>query len=245
VNIIAIYNIKGGVGKTATAVNLSYLSASTGTKTLLCDMDSQGSATYYFRIRTPKKFTAKKLLKGGAHIEKNIRGTDFPDLDLLPSDFSYRNIDIELGDFKKSTQQIKKILKPLSHEYGNIFIDCPPNITLISENIFHASDCIIVPLIPTTLSILALKQLIVFLKKIGRKGVRLMIFFSMVEKRKNMHTGIMRSLQGKPAILNSIIPFLADIEKMGIYRQPVTAALPQSLAALSYQSLWKEISGRL
>ncbi|WP_457572938.1 ParA family protein [Desulfolithobacter sp.] len=244
-SVIAVYNIKGGVGKTATAVNLSYLSSSHGVNTLLCDMDSQGSATYYFRIRPAKKFNTRKLLKGGRHVDRNIRGTDYPGLDLLPADFSYRNIDIALDDLKKSRQRISRVLKPLKKEYGHIFLDCPPNVTLLSENIFHAADWILVPLIPTTLSHLALQQLLNFLKEIGQDRSKVLVFFSMVEKRKNMHGEMMRQLEGQPGILRSRIPFLADVEKMGLYRQPVTAALPASAASAAYRELWDEICAHI
>lgn len=243
--VIAVYHIKGGVGKTATAVNLSYLSAMDGNKTLLCDMDPQGSSTFYFRIRANSKFNTKKLLKGGKHVDRSIRGTDFPWLDLLPADFSYRNIDIALDDMKKSRHRIRQVLKPLRKEYDNIFIDCPPNITLLSENIFFAADYILVPLIPTTLSHLSLQQLYNFLEEIGESRSKIMVFFSMVEKRKKMHWQLMRQLIKKKGVLPSLIPYLADIEKMGIYRQPVCAALPHSTAAFAYNDLWQEISKRI
>lgn len=243
--VIAVYHIKGGVGKTATAVNLSYLSARDGRKTLLCDMDPQGSSTYYFRIRPDQKFNTKKLLKGGKHIEQSIRGTDYPWLDLLPADFSYRNIDIALDDMKKSRQRISRILKPLRKEYEHIFIDCPPNITLLSENIFYAADHILVPLVPSTLSHLSLQQLYRFLDEIGESRSKIMVFFSMVEKRKKMHWELMRQLIKKKGVLPSLIPYLADIEKMGLYRQPVSAALPNSTASAAYSDLWQEISKRI
>jgi cellulose biosynthesis protein BcsQ len=243
--VIAVYHIKGGVGKTATAVNLSYLSARDGRKTLLCDMDPQGSATYYFRVRPDQKFNSKKLLKGGKHIEQSIRGTDYPWLDLLPADFSYRNIDIALDDMKKSRQRISRILKPLRKEYEHIFIDCPPNITLLSENIFYAADHILVPLVPSTLSHLSLQQLYRFLEEIGESRSKIMVFFSMVEKRKKMHWELMRQLVKKKGVLPSLIPYLADIEKMGLYRQPVSAALPNSTASAAYSDLWQEITKRI
>ncbi|MCL2459132.1 MAG: AAA family ATPase, partial [Desulfobulbus sp.] len=135
-SIFAVYSIKGGVGKTATAVNLAYLSAQQNGKTLLMDMDPQGSASYYFRIRPPKKFGAQKLLKGGKHIEENIKGTDYPGLDMLPADFSYRTIDLALDECKKSHKRLSKVLAPLEDEYDRIILDCPPNLTLLSENIF-------------------------------------------------------------------------------------------------------------
>lgn len=244
-SVIAVYHIKGGVGKTATAVNLSYLSSSEGAKTLLCDMDPQGSTSFYFRVRPVDKFNTKKLLKGGKHIDRTIRGTDFPGLDLLPADFSYRNIDIALDEMKKSRQRISRVLQPLREEYDNIFLDCPPNITLLSENIFYASDYILVPLIPTTLSHLALKQLYRFLDEIGENRSKVMVFFSMVEKRKRMHWDIMRKLIKKKGFIPALVPYLADIEKMGLYRQPVNVTSPHSMAAEAYKGLWAEVSKRI
>ncbi len=244
-SVIAVYNIKGGVGKTATAVNLSYLSAVGGEKTLLCDMDPQGSSTYYFRIRPDRKFNTKKLLRGGRHVDRSIRGTDFPGLDLLPADFSYRNIDIALDDMKKSRRRISRVLKPLRKEYDRIFIDCPPNITLLSENIFYAADYILVPLVPTTLSHLALQQLFRFLEEIGEKRSKVMVFFSMVEKRKKMHWQLMRQLIRTKNVLPALVPYLADIEKMGLYREPVNVTVPHSMAAAAYKDLWKVVVKRM
>lgn len=239
--VIAVYNIKGGVGKTATSVNLAYLSADSGTRTLLCDMDPQGSASYYFRIKPSKKFNADKLLKGGKAIAKNIRGTDYPDLDLLPADFTYRNLDLALDDFKKSTQRIKKIIKPLRAEYENIFLDCPPNITLLSENIFNAADILLIPFIPTTLSLLSFQKLLNFFKKTKIDRKKLYVFFSMVEKRKKMHLDMMTRFGKRKRVLRQSIPFLADVEKMGIFRKPVLEIAPKSPASLSYRIMWREI----
>lgn len=243
--IIAVYNIKGGVGKTATAVNLSYLSSCAGIRTLLCDMDSQGSASYYYRIRPPGKHDADRLLKGGKHIAKHIRGTDYPMLDLLPADFTYRNIDIALDEFKKSKKRIRKVLRPLEKEYGNIFLDCPPNITLLSENIFEAADMLLIPFIPTVLSLLSFEKLLDFFKETGINRKKLFVVFSMVEKRKKLHSKMMERFSGRKRVMTSSVPFLADIEKMGLYREPVPARLPNSVAAQAYRNLWQEVERHL
>ena len=201
-SVLAVYNIKGGVGKTATSVNLAYLAATEG-KTLLLDMDPQGSASFYFRIRSPEKFGTKKLLKGGKHVEENIRGTDYTNLDMLPADFSYRNIDIALDDCKKSQKRLSKVLQPLTEEYQHIILDCPPNLTLLSENIFYAADRILVPVIPTTLSLLSLEQLFAFLDELEQGRDKVRIFFSMVEKRKKLHADMMLTKKDEPGVLRT------------------------------------------
>jgi len=239
--VIAVYNIKGGVGKTATSVNMAYLAAANGHKTVLCDMDPQGSASYYFRIKPARKYTARTLLKGGKAMLANIRGTDYPGLDLLPADFTYRNLDLALDDYKKSTRRINKILKPLTREYEHVFLDCPPNITLLSENIFLAADILLIPFIPTTLSLLSFKKLLDFFKKSGIDKKKLYLFFSMVERRKKMHCDMMELFSGRKRVLRQGIPFLADVEKMGLFRKPVPEITPNSPASRSYRNLWREL----
>ena len=243
--IIAVYNIKGGVGKTATSVNLSYLSARSGNQTLLCDLDPQGSASYYFRVKPAKKFSADKFLKGGKHIEHNIRGTDYDNLDILPADFTYRNFDLVLDELKKSRRRLRKVLKPLTDEYDHLFLDCPPNITLLSENIFHAADILLIPFIPTTLSMLSFSKLLDFFKETGIDKKKLFVLFSMVEKKKKIHQDMMQRFKGRKRILHKSIPYLADVEKMGIYRQPVPAFLPNSVAGQAYSDLWFELQDYL
>ncbi len=241
-SILAVYSIKGGVGKTATAVNLAYLASQEGKKILLCDLDPQGASSFYFRVRPRHKYSAKKLLKGGSHLEDGIRATDYPGLDMLPADFSYRNIDIDLDERKKSSQRLTKVLQPLCREYDCIILDCPPNLTLLSENIFYAADIILVPMVPTTLSLLALKQLYAFLDDLGRGREKVRIFFSMAERRKKMHQQMMQAMQNKLGVLSTVIPHSADIERMGLHRQPVAVAQPASMATAAYKALWSELS---
>ncbi|MEN8198466.1 MAG: AAA family ATPase [Thermodesulfobacteriota bacterium] len=239
--IIAVYNIKGGVGKTAASVNLAYLSADVGKKTLLCDMDPQGSSSYYFRTKPKKKFSADRLLQGGKGVMKNIRGTDYPNLDMLPADFTFRNLDLALDSYKKSTRRIDKILAPLTGEYDHIFLDCPPNITLLSENIFEAADILLIPFIPTTLSMLSFNKLLDFFKETGIRKKKLYLFFSMVQKQKTMHLQMMNRFAKRKRVLRQFIPFLADVEKMGIHRRPVVDFAPTSPASQAYRLLWQEI----
>ena len=189
------------------------------TPVLLIDLDPQGSASYYYRIQPSKKLKSPKLLKGKNTVDKYIKGTDFLNLDLLPSDFSYRKLDIILNNKKRSHQILKDIFLPFQDEYEYIFLDCPPNITLLSENIFYAADMIIVPVIPTTLSILTYNKLVKFFEKKKYDFSKLVPFFSMVESKKTLHNKIVQNTNAKKnPFLTTQIPYLSEVEKMGLYR---------------------------
>jgi chromosome partitioning protein len=239
--VIALYNIKGGVGKTAGTVNLAYCAAQQGKKTLIIDLDPQSASSYYFKVKPKKKYNEQRLLDGGTGVDKNIRGTDYENLDLLPADFSYRNLDLSIDDRKKSQNRLRKVISPLRKQYEHIFIDCPPNITLVAENVFRSADIILTPVIPTTLSARTLSQLVDFLKLEKITAAKLLSYFSMVEMRKNLHKTMMESLDENFAFLSTRVPYQSAVEKMGIERRPVAAFAPRSVAAQRFLSLWEEL----
>jgi len=240
--IIATYSIKGGVGKTSTAVNLAYLAAQSGLRTLVWDLDPQGASSYYFRVKPKIKGGSKELIAGERELDGLIKATDFENLDLLPADFSFRNLDLVLDARKKPTQRLKKLLQPLSDSYDFIFLDCPPNISLLSEAIFESSDTLLSPIIPTTLSLRTLEQLKKFIKESKLKDLQVIPFFSMADRRKNMHKEIMETLSEKhPDILQSAIPYASDIERMGLERMPLAGFTNKSRSTEAYQALWQEI----
>ncbi|MEL0585061.1 MAG: ParA family protein [Candidatus Thiodiazotropha sp. (ex. Lucinoma kazani)] len=245
-HIIGVYNIKGGVGKTATAVNLAYLAARQGYRTLIWDLDPQAAATFYFRIQPKVKGSKNKLIAGKLDLDTVVKATDFENLDMLPADFSYRNMDLRLEVAKKPTKQLLSLLRPLSHAYDYVFLDCPPSISLVSENIFRAAEGLLLPMIPTTLSLRTYKQLLDFLEGHRITGLEIMPFFSMVDRRKRMHLDVMESLQASSnELLQAQIPYASDVEKMGIHRMPVEAFAPRSFAASAYQALWMDVQERL
>ena len=240
--VLALYSIKGGVGKTAAAVNLAYIAAGEGVKTILLDLDPQGSASYYFRMKSLKSFKGKNLIKGGKKFVRNIKGTDYDNLDVLPSNLSYRSLDILLGNLKRSKKRLRESLSRLEGEYDLVFLDCPPNITLVSENIFFAADILLVPVIPTMLSLLTYEQLLKFFADSDLDQSIISVFFSMVERRKNLHRGIMEKLSlSDRCVLKTLIPYASNVEKMGIYREPVVRTQPKSVTAQSYRDLWEEV----
>ena len=242
--IFATYNIKGGVGKTATAVNLAYLAARDGYRVLLWDLDPQGAASFLFRIKPRVKGGGKALIKGTRPADDAIKGTDFDGLDLLPADFTYRNLDLILDNAKNPDRKLRRLLAPMRAEYDVIVLDCPPGISLLSESVMHAADMLIVPLIPTTLSVRTLDQLTSFLAGFDRPPA-VLAFFSMIDRRKRLHREIAAELpQQRPDVAATVIPALSVIEQMAVQRAPVGAYAPHSSAARSYRELWAEIQSR-
>jgi len=246
VKVIAIYNIKGGVGKTATAVNLSYLASLDGANTLIWDLDPQGAASYYLRIKAKVKGGGQKLVEGKRGLDDAIKGTDFENLDLLPADFSYRNMDFFVEMTKKPEQRLNKLLKPLSEEYDYIFLDCPPSISSASESVFDAADVLLVPTIPTTLSLRTYKQIKKFFKDENYDSMKILPFFAMVDLRKQLHRLIIEYPPSfMSCVLDSYIPYASEVERMGINRAPLGNFAANSRAAICYKSMWEEIQSHL
>jgi chromosome partitioning protein len=244
VKIYATYNIKGGVGKTSAAVNLAHLAARSGYNALLWDLDPQGAATYLFRVRPKVKGGSRALVTGARSLDDAIKATDFDGLDLLPADFRYRNMDLQLDDVKRPTRRIRQLLQPLADDYDVVFLDCPPSISLLSENVLHAVDTLLVPMIPATLSVRTFDQLVSFVGEFESSQPQVCAFFSMVDRRKRLHRDVVEQLSAeRSGILSTAIPAMSIIEQMAEQRAPVTAFAPLSGAARCYKALWDEVNG--
>jgi chromosome partitioning protein len=239
--VFATYNIKGGVGKTSAAVNLAYLCAREGRRTLLWDLDPQAAATFLFRIKTGVAGGAKGLVRGRTAMDVPVKATDYDNLDLLPADFSYRNMDLALDHSKQPTRRLTQLLKTLVGEYDVVFLDCPPSVSLVSESVLRATDVLLVPLIPTTLAVRTYDQLVDFVAASRPPRPNVLAFFSMVDRRKSLHRESIAKLRaGGRAIAAAAIPAAAVVENMGPHREPVIVTSPSSEASKAYVGLWAE-----
>ena len=215
-------------------------------QTLQYGLDPQGASSFYFRVKSKKKPWGKRFFAAYKNLLGHIKGSDYENLDVIPAHLSFRHFDINLSNMSKSQRRLKRILKGFRKEYDLVILDCPPAITLLSENVFAASDLILVPVIPTTLSERTLDQLQQFFKDRDLPARRIVPFLSMVERRKRMHTDTMDRLRkSNKRLLESTIPFSADIEKMGGFRAPVGEFTKSRPAFIAYRSLWTEIRDSL
>lgn len=243
--IISIYNLKGGVGKTTLSVNLSYLSASEGTSCLIWDLDPQGGTSYYMCVKPKIKGSTQDMLRGKTKVGNQLHMTGYPNLELLPSDLSYRNMDSLLAKGSNPTQGLRNFLKPMRKQFDHVFVDCPPGLSLVTENVFQMSDVLLVPLIPTPLSLRAYNRLVRFLVKNRTKDLRVMPFFNMVNAEKTIHRVVTASVLKKhPIFLKNTVPESNLIEAMGVKRSPVFTYARESTEADNLRTLWDEIKQR-
>ncbi|KAA3605454.1 MAG: ParA family protein [Planctomycetota bacterium] len=239
---LAVYSIKGGVGKTATAVNLAYVGASLGYRVLLWDLDPQGATSYYLRVKAKVKGGGRRMLQAKSSLDRWILGSDFDGFDLLPADFSYRHLDLVLQESKQPRQKLAEVLEPLTSQYDWLLLDCAPSISLVSEGVFEAVDALLVPTIPTTLSLRTLEQLLKHLKDWGRGRPQVLPFLSMLERRKSLHRKVAEAVaRSEAGFLQTAIPFSALVEAMGKHRSPVAAYSPRCGPAACFRKLWAEM----
>lgn len=243
--ICATYNIKGGVGKTAAAVNLSYLSGQSGFRTLVWDLDAQGAASFYFRVPPHIKGGSERLLRRKRKLPKAVRTTGHLNVNLIPSDFSLRNLDRDLAGEKNPERRLKKLLRGVKNNYDVVILDCAPTISQGSENVTNMTDWLLVPLIPTHLLLRAYEQLKDFFVNEGLDTNHLILFFSMVDKRKRLHRDLIAEFAlGNPELLHTYIPYLSQIEQMEIHRAPVGVYAGTGVEGRAFEALWHAIMKR-
>ncbi|MEZ4238492.1 MAG: ParA family protein [Myxococcota bacterium] len=244
--IVAVYNLKGGVGKTATAVNLAFHAARTGHRTLLWDLDPQGAATWHFRVEAHLPGGAKRLARAGTDVDSAIRGTDTDNLDLLPADFRLRRLDALLDSAEAGREALVHALAPVARDYDLVLVDCPPSIGRTTEAVLTLVDALVVPVIPAPLSVRTLDQLTAFATERNLRPRWVLPFFTLVDRRKALHQEMLATLPARyPDMLSTAVPYASDVERMSVERRPLATFARNSAADQAYRALWDEIRGRL
>ncbi|ALM52020.1 ParA family protein [Halomonas huangheensis] len=241
--MVSLYSIKGGVGKTASAVNLAAEAANMGLRVLLWDLDPQAATTFYLQVKPRIRGGVEKLVKGKSAWEKVIRTTALDNLDLLPASLASREMDHLLE--KRGTSHLRQMLKEVRKEYDLVVLDCPPTLSHLSENMFTSVDALLVPVVPTTLSLRTLEQLQQFLDD-QDLACPLWPFVTLADRRRSMHLEVMEELGNDwPLRLSTVIPAASVVERMGLERAPLCEFAPSTPASKAYAALWQEVEQRL
>ncbi len=229
---IAVFSVKGGVGKSAIAVNLAHASATlSGRRTLLWDLDAQGAATFTMRLGAAG--SARKAFADG-QLGPLIQPTEFEGLDVLAADRSLRHLEAQL--LEEKAKRLRKLLKSLEKDYDRVILDCPPGLTELADQLFRAVDLLVVPLIPSPLSERAFVQLTDHLGRHHKNRPAVLPVFSMVDRRKTLHRQRLAEHPERVAI-----PYAAAVEAMASTRLPLLAAKVGTPAARGITSLWTQI----
>jgi len=239
--VVAVYSTKGGVGKTTTAVNLAW-EASRERRVLLWDLDPQGAATYLLEVKPKLKGGVDALVSGKTSTGAAVRSTAYDRLDVLPADDGYRELDLLFDAAKKSTQRIEKVLETVAKHYDVVILDCPPGSSLVADNAVRAADLVVVPLVPSPLSLRSLDQVRRIVDESARPAP-VLGFLSMVDRRKTVHREAVERLHGeRDEVIDLVVPSTVVVERMGTERTPVANYAPRSEAAHAYEELWKRVA---
>jgi chromosome partitioning protein len=205
--IISCLNLKGGVGKTAIATNFAAYCGKTGQRTLLVDLDPQTNATFScmdvddWETHAAEKGTVADLfgLRTHANAEGKIKSAEeviykdaFPNVDLIPSHLDLFTIDLDLASAPAREKKLTKALKSIIDEYDIIVCDCPPNLTLPTQNALALSTHYVVPISPDYLSGIGVGLLLSRVRKLTDE----------LDKEIEL-AGIVMSRVGRPAFFRS------------------------------------------
>ncbi len=238
--VIAIYSLKGGVGKTSLSVNLAWAAAQvSGRSTLLWDLDPQWAASFLLGHEPDRKGSAHKLFSETAKPEDLTLWTGIERLDLLPADASLRALDQFFAGLGKK-KRVAKLSDSLAKSYERILLDCPPGITETSDQMMRAADLIVVPVIPSPLSTRALDDVRAHLLAKHGGHVPILPVYSMVDRRRALHC---EALEANPTW--PVLPMASAVEQMAVRRKPLGEYARSSPSARAVAGLWAGIEAKL
>ena len=237
---IAIYSVKGGVGKTTLAANLAWVSASVSRRrTLLWDLDAANGSGFLLGVDPRKKRSADSMFADGSDPAKLIRPTAWDGLDLLPADESIRALDRQLDRLGKK-KRLAKLAEGLGKTYDRIIFDCPPVLNELSAQVMRAADLVIVPLPPSPLSARAFDVVVEEVRGTGKGHPPILPVLSMIDLRRSLHRAAREANPTWPAI-----PLASAVEQCAVAQRPVGALAPRSPAARAIAQLWTAIERKL
>lgn len=241
--VLALQSPKGGVGKTAAAVNLAWLASRHGWRSLLWDLDPQNAAGWYLGVDQPPAFKPGKLARAELPLGRFVQRTAWEGLDVLGGSERLRNIDHVLAKTGDSRKLLRRACEPFTESYSLLVLDCPTGLSRLAENILRLADEVIVPVIPSPLAVRGWQQLIEFAAE-TKKPPHFRAMFSMVDRRRRMHRDWIaqppEGLAGR--VMRFWLPYASAVERMGVNRAPVAWFERRSPAAHAYAGIWQELA---
>jgi chromosome partitioning protein len=250
-HIICIANLKGGVGKTTTAVNLSASFAFIGKKTLLIDCDPQGSATTGVGLSKKKlALTLYDALSGKSSIEETVCNTELEGMKVIPVRGEFFRAELELMSRPNKENVLCNLISPLRECYDYILLDTPPSLGLVSINAMTAADSLLIPLQCEFLAYESLVQLLKFARLVKKRlnsslllaGI-LLTMYDMGEKTSQQIVANARK-HLKNAVFKTVIPRSAQLRESSAQGKPLLLSDPDAVGAKSYLELAHEIIKR-
>ena len=237
---IAIYSVKGGVGKTTFAVNLAWCAAAISRRsTLLWDLDAANGSGFLLGVESNLKKPASSIFNLDRKPSQLVCHTQCDRLDVLPADASLRELDRELTRIGRN-KRLAKLSEKLGKDYERIIFDCPPVLNAISAQVIRAADLIIVPLPPSPLSKRAFDLVVEEVKGSGKKHPPILPVLSMIDLRRNLHR---RAVEANPDW--PVVPMASAIELCAVEQMPVGAFAPRAPSARAFAQLWTAIERKL
>lgn len=237
--LIAVYSPKGGVGKTSLAVNLAWASSTLShRRTLLWDLDAQGAASFILAPDRQAGQEARAVIEREVPPERLILRTGIEQLDLLPADASLRTLDLLFAEIG-AKKRLARIGEALGQRYDHLIVDCPPGLGVTAQQLIRGADLILLPTIPSTLSIRAGEELTERLGGKRQDPIALPVF-NLVDRRRAAHAQALAAHPDRAAV-----PMASAMEQMAERHAPVALFAPRSPATRAIRDLWVRIEREL
>lgn len=245
--VVAVFNQKGGVGKTTTAMNLSAYLGMFGKRTLLVDFDSQFNATVGLGTQHGQEETIYHALLGGKSPESAIKQTYLSNLHIVPASSELAGALIELVNLPEREFYLRRFIDNIRDRYDFIFVDLGPSLNLLTINGLLASDEVIVPIQCEYYSLEGLSQVLQTLELV-RNNLKHDIKISgalltMYDRRERLSREIAKEIRKRfPYNVYEVeIPRSVSLAEAPSFKKPIMLYAPQSPGAIAYERLAREV----